>query len=220
VYDSVEIDNSLPVQAEVFEDKLFIANSHRIDKECYVRAAGYLTVPESYRHENENYGPSYHVRTVTDSIGFAHVHYHAPSGVVGSVDISIDIIPSGAVGSVVVSTDITLLSKTREAYYFADEYYFYGYLLDSGEVKTSGEVDITVPSGCVSPSSIELYYIGEFTNSLYDGTDLDPIHPVAFSSGEPPYVGFEVSDNSAPYMIKYPKDINSTKLDGRNSYGS
>jgi hypothetical protein len=218
VYDSIEIDTGLPQQSTVRENELLIANDHRIGNDCWVRAAGYLVVPEDYQSETPVSGPGYHVTAVTDSMGFAHVHYTAPSGILSSIDLEVEVIASGEIGT----ADITLLADTTEVHGFVEDYYLYGYVHTSGVVMSSGSLDVLIPTDCSSPSSMILYYANDYFISLYDGTDPTGYNPSEFvhTEGAPPYVRFDSVSQTDGFVVKYLKDINTTKLDGRNSYGS
>ena len=218
VYDTLEIDTGLPQQSEVYENGLLIANDHRIDGNCWVRAAGYLVVPEDYQSEIPTSGPGYHVTAVTDDMGFAHVHYTAPSGVLSTIDLEIEVIASGEIGT----ADITLLSETEEVHGFVEDYYIYGYIHTSGTVVSSGSLDVLIPADCSSPSSMILYYASNYFMSLYEGADPTGYNPSEFIyiEGSPPSVRFDSVSQTDGFVVKYLKDINSTKLDGRNSYGS
>ena len=218
VYDSIEMDTGIPQQSPVYENELMVANDHRVDGKCWVRGVGYLTVSESYQSDESLNGPGYHVTAVTDSMGFAHIQYVAPSGEISTVDLEIEVSAAG----ITSSEDITLLSKLPEVYNFVEKYYAYEHIFTSGIVNISGSVDIDVPLRCSSPSSMELYYASDYLASLYSGADPTVYYPSSFiyNEGSLPSVRFSSVEATDIFIVKYLKDINITKLDGRNSYGS
>jgi len=218
VYDSLEIDTGLPQQASVYENELYVSSDHRIGGGCWVRGAGYLIVPGDYQSDTPMSGPGYHVTAVTDDVGFAHVQYIAPSGTLSTIELELEVTAGGVVGS----ADITLMSELGDVKAFVEDYYLYGYTYTSGEVVSSGDIDIPVPTDCVSPSSMELYYASDYLLDMYDGNDTTAYKPASFiyTEGMAPYVRFESVSPTDAFVIKYPKNVDVTKLDGRNSYGS
>lgn len=206
------IDRIEAPEAEIREAGLLVSNTRRINGEAYLPGVGFLTDID-YVDDNENI-VGYSFSKKTDDMGFSHILYHVPSGIVSTTDISIKAIA----GSVSKSEKVVLLSDNTINHYVTSDYNRDIWSLNSGTINDN---TLTIPllSGCISPSSIEVMPADVFCSLMGTDNNIDMMYPTNFNiTNNVPYVDFTTYISGVPFVVKYPMGISNMKLDGRIKY--
>jgi len=227
VYDYIAIPSG-----DITENNMVILNNHRINGHAIIRSSGYLD------YISGDIPGAFYISGITDDTGFEYIHYISPTIVKTAIDISIlaiaenmasgDIpislipdvtesiyaIPNMEINKIEVGTiaDWESITETITVVCHDDTYPLFA----------EGTTHIIVPSGCLSPSSIQLYNATDFMENLYKGNSQYPIFPHAFYTTESQLIGaYYTSGTIGPsdeIMIDYIPDTHIAKLDGRVHY--
>jgi len=224
LYDIISLPSGV-----VSENGIIVANDHRIDGKVMLQSAGYLLGDT----------PSASVVSVSNAHGFATCSMVAPAHIPYPIGVTIcagsgavtDTVPillctSGDVGTYVPSGVLDVynlrgFNPASDVEYnsipFADPSTWYWYL----GAGASGNVMVLVPSGCISPTSIELYECPYWHQCLYEGVTPVASKPLGIIRYHDNWLMaiFNMSVSVFEFSVKYPQAVSPAYVDGRTIYG-
>jgi len=224
LYDVMELPSG-----SISENGIIIANDHRIDGKTMIPSAGYLSgvVPAAY------------VDATTDFNGFATCRLVTAFSVPRPVPITINASCGQASGSVAL---LVRPSGVTGVYTGPDPLDVYtiddvdpdssaDYAIVSGAVLSEGHcycgtdssatLALVVPSGCVSPTSIEVYGRQAWYENIYLGTTPTPMKPIGIFRYSDHWLiaAFDGVLDDSEFIMKYPIVASVAQVDGRSRYG-
>ena len=232
ISDDIAYDYVLIASGDIIENEYVIANGHRINDHAMIRSSGYL------KYISGNIPGAYYISGITDDTGFEYISYVAPTVVKTSIDVSILAIADGLASG---NISISLIPDVTESVYAMENMEIseteVGVVSDweanpdpltvichdtTYPLFEAGTTHIVVPSGCLSPTSIQLYNAVDYMVGMYSGSIPEFLAPHAFYTSNSQLLAvFNNSGNindTTDVIINYIPDLYIAKLDGRVRY--